>query len=346
MFAITAQAAGAEEIRIGSLAATDAASPAAVVARVTSAYFNRINQNGGVAGHQIRLISYDHGGDPKKALDLTRKLFEEDHVSLLTGLDRKTIDAAAPYIRFKQVPLMYESQDEIADEAALKAATLGEYILNAKPDGKIAIIFETGKSVSAVDGFFYGLGAANARRMITNMLRSDEWTGNRVARVSGSSADFLAVFGSRAFQSDTMKQTVGLEWKPTLAITDQLGLAPAEGAISAMVHLKPIELTDDETLRWQRFKDELEPSDAASDFAIEGFLQAQSLTRILKQCETDLSSACLRRTYASEKDMRTEHIYVSSIARFDGTSWIEPTPREARAYCAFRGIVSTDFSAS
>lgn len=331
-FSVPATEAGKAEIRIGGFAEPDKDSAAAIVARVTSAYFSRVNQRGGISGRSVHLISYDAAGDRRKALDLTRKLYEVDHVALLLNLDRKIIQAAAPYLRFRQIPQMYEAQDDLtdADVTTLKARTLGEYIHETKPDAKIAVLHETGNSTAALDAFYEGLGPGRARRMITNMLGSDEWSGNRVARVSGSSADILAVFGDRAFQSETVSETVGLEWKPVLAITDAVGIALSKGAISAMIHARPIELTDDETVRWQRFKGNLEPGDAASEFAIEGFLEGQSLTRILKQCDADLSSDCLRQTYASEKDYRTERIYDGSVMRFDGSSWHEPPSTDAK----------------
>lgn len=319
--------AAASDILIGTFAARSADS--AIIGRVTSVYFDRVNENGGVAGHLIKLITYDTEGDRKKALDLTRKLFEVDHVSLITNFNRETLDAVSYYLRFRQVPIMYEAQDDLADEAALKAAALGEYIVKTKPGAKIALIFESGHSASMVDSFFFGLGTTNARRMITNMVGSDDWPGNLVERVSGSSADFLVIFGSEPFQDNTIKQSSGLRWHPILALTHNHAdrYTPAIGVTT---YIKPIELTADESRRWHKFKPSLNSDDANSSTAIEGFLEAQSIVWILRECLPDLAAACLRRTYASEKDYRIDHDYVGSIVHLGGETRDNLTESDAR----------------
>ena len=44
------------------------------------AYFDMINEQGGVNGRKIRLISLDDGFSPPKTVEQTRKLVEEDQV--------------------------------------------------------------------------------------------------------------------------------------------------------------------------------------------------------------------------------------------------------------------------
>jgi branched-chain amino acid transport system substrate-binding protein len=313
------------EMRIGTVSKfTDKNSPAAIIARVTSAYSARVNAAGGLNGRSIRLISYDHEGDRKKALDLTRRLFEVDHVALLFQVDGKMSDAIMPYVRFKQIPQIYDAV-AISDTGvktaptSLQAKMLGEYIRQMKPDSRIAILYEEGNSAVALDAFYAGLGMENARAMVTNMLGSAEYNGNRVARVSGASADFLAIFGGEAFQRETIKQMAGLKWHPTPVITDPAKIVMPVGTIIATNHRAPIKLTAEEAADWEQFKSSLD--DASSDFAIEGYLLSRSLINILQRCEDELSSACLKQTYASYEEKRLKRTYVGSAVRFDGYSW-------------------------
>ncbi len=50
-----------------------------------SVYFNGISAAGGIHGRRIRLISYDDGYEPDRAVINTRKLIQEDHVFALFG---------------------------------------------------------------------------------------------------------------------------------------------------------------------------------------------------------------------------------------------------------------------
>jgi len=325
---VSANAVKPTEIRIGSVSTfADKNSPPAITARVALAYFAKVDASGGLNGRSIRLISYDYEGDRKKALDMTRKLVEVDHVALLFQMDGKINDAIMPYVRFTQIPEMYDADDGVIDAASLtrlQAQTLGDYILKSKPDSKIAILYESRNFTKALEGFYAGLGMEKARAMITNMLGSADYSGNRVARVSGSSADFLAIFGGDAFQAEIVKQMVGLKWRPIPVITDpQSKLVMPVGTIAATAHLSPIKLTTEEAASWKRFKSTLEPTDANSDFAVDGYLQSRSLIRILKQCDDELSRPCLNRAYTSNKDNRTDHLYVGIPIQFNGNSWVE-----------------------
>lgn len=49
------------------------------------AAFNEVNRSGGVHGRRLELVSYDDGYEPRKAIDNTRRLIEDDHVFALIG---------------------------------------------------------------------------------------------------------------------------------------------------------------------------------------------------------------------------------------------------------------------
>ncbi|MDE0804404.1 MAG: ABC transporter substrate-binding protein [Acidimicrobiales bacterium] len=71
-----------------------------VVAGIDS-HFQEVNQAGGLEGRQLKLITYDDGGDSSQMLANVRKLVEEDQViALVTGLG----DAALDYVTEKEVP--------------------------------------------------------------------------------------------------------------------------------------------------------------------------------------------------------------------------------------------------
>jgi branched-chain amino acid transport system substrate-binding protein len=64
-----------------------------------------INEAGGVDGHPIKLIFYDDGGDPSKAVLVAKKLVEDDKVIALAGGSRSgNVLAVVPYIEKTEVP--------------------------------------------------------------------------------------------------------------------------------------------------------------------------------------------------------------------------------------------------
>src|SRR5580698_8092298 len=73
----------ATEIKIGN---TDAysgpASAYSVIAKLESAFFKMVNDQGGVAGRKINFISLDDGYSPPKTVEQVRRLIEEDQVAL------------------------------------------------------------------------------------------------------------------------------------------------------------------------------------------------------------------------------------------------------------------------
>jgi len=72
----------ATEIKIGN---TDAysgpVSAYSVIAKLETAFFKMVNEQGGVAGRQINFISLDDGYSPPKTLEQVRRLIEEDQVA-------------------------------------------------------------------------------------------------------------------------------------------------------------------------------------------------------------------------------------------------------------------------
>src|SRR5579871_2542425 len=72
------------EIKIGNMMPyTGRAKEYGAVGRAEAAYFQMINDHGGIGGRKINFISVDDGSDPAKSLDLARKLVEQDGVLLV-----------------------------------------------------------------------------------------------------------------------------------------------------------------------------------------------------------------------------------------------------------------------
>jgi hypothetical protein len=74
------------EIKIGNIMPyTGSFSEYAAIGRAEAAYFQMINDRGGVNGRKISFVSVDDGTDPKKTVEQARKLVEQDEVLLIVG---------------------------------------------------------------------------------------------------------------------------------------------------------------------------------------------------------------------------------------------------------------------
>ena len=72
------------EIKLGQTSPfSGAASAYSVIAKTQAAYFKMINDQGGVNGRKINLITLDDGYSPPKTVEQTRKLVEQEEVAAI-----------------------------------------------------------------------------------------------------------------------------------------------------------------------------------------------------------------------------------------------------------------------
>src|SRR5262245_55129203 len=72
------------------------------------AFFNRINDAGGIHGRKIKLVAYDHVYQPPKAVTNAKRLVERDHIFVMMGhLGTPTTKAIKDYLEEKHVPNIF-----------------------------------------------------------------------------------------------------------------------------------------------------------------------------------------------------------------------------------------------
>jgi branched-chain amino acid transport system substrate-binding protein len=73
-------------IRVGNIMPyTEELAAFGAIGRAEAAYFQMINERGGINGRTIEFISYDSNSDPATAVDLTRNLVEVENTLLVFG---------------------------------------------------------------------------------------------------------------------------------------------------------------------------------------------------------------------------------------------------------------------
>src|SRR5882724_2115434 len=99
----------ATEIKIGNIMPySGPASAYGVIGKIEAAYFNMINEQGGINGRKINFISYDDSYSPPKAVEQARKLVESDEVLFLFGpLGTPSNSAIQKYLNTKRIPQLF-----------------------------------------------------------------------------------------------------------------------------------------------------------------------------------------------------------------------------------------------
>src|ERR1700683_1903161 len=137
------------EIKIGNIAPyTGLMQEYGAVARAEAAYFQMINDRGGVNGRKINFISVNDASDSPKSTDLARKLVEEDKVLLIfSSFGTESNLAIRAYMNEQKVPQLFvQSSSAVFDDPSHFPWTMGffatyrteglvyaKYILQNKP---------------------------------------------------------------------------------------------------------------------------------------------------------------------------------------------------------------------
>src|SRR5919202_2874961 len=97
------------EIKIGNIMPySGPASAYGVIGKTEAAYFNKINDEGGINGRKIVFISYDDAYSPPKAVEAARRLVENDQVLLIfNSLGTASNTAIQKYMNAKKVPQLF-----------------------------------------------------------------------------------------------------------------------------------------------------------------------------------------------------------------------------------------------
>ena len=97
------------EIRIGNIMPyTGPLAAFATIGRTEAAYFDMINERGGINGRKVKFISVDNNSSPREALERTRELVEKEKVLFMFGAFGTPDNLATrPYLNEKKVPQLF-----------------------------------------------------------------------------------------------------------------------------------------------------------------------------------------------------------------------------------------------
>jgi branched-chain amino acid transport system substrate-binding protein len=325
------------EIRIGSIMPySGPLSAYALIGRTQAAFFNKVNAEGGVNGRKINFISYDDGFSPPKTVEQARKLVESDEVLLIfQSLGTPTNNAIRQYMNQKKVPQLFVAtgatqfgdlknfhwtmgwQPTYQTEGRIYA----KYILQNLPQGKIGILYQNDDSGrDYLKGLKDGLGEEATKRMIVAELPyepTDPTVDRQIVTLKTMGADIFFNEASPKFAAQAIKRAAEIGWKPVQflasisnsvgSVLKPAGLEASTGILSTNYLKDATDPTwkDDPALKeWAAFMDKYFPEgDKSSTFSVYGYLTAQTMVQVLKQCGDELTRENVMKQAANLKDL-------------------------------------------
>ena len=322
------------EIRIGNLMPyTGPLAEFSAIGKAELAYFDVINDRGGINGRKLRFISHDDNSDPTVALDLTRGLVERDNVLLMFGSFGTPGNLAVrSFLNERKVPQLFvaSGNEEFGDPKAVpwtmgwqpsfraQGRIYANYIQAFYPQRKIVVLWQNDQfGRELFKGINEGLG--NLTQMILVDIAfeiSDAYLETHVSILKRSCAEIFVFAGVPTTASQVIRLTADLQWHPVFILGDAAasigttlspaGLENATGVISASFLKDPGDPAwkDDPAMKeWLSFMDKYYPKgDKASSAALYGYAAAETLVQVLKQCGDDLSRENVMRQAAALKD--------------------------------------------
>jgi len=312
----------ATEIKVGNTNPySGPASAYGTIGKALGAYFKKVNDEGGVNGRKINYITYDDSYSPPKAVEMIRKLVEQDEVAVLfQTLGTPTNTAIHKYVNAQKVPHLFVAtgatkwndpknfpwtmgfQPNYQTEGRIYAA----YILKNFPDAKIGVLYQNddyGKDYRK--GLHDGLGEAAKKMIVLEQTYevTDPTIDSQIVNLKNSGANVFFNVTIPKFAVQAIKKAHDTGWKPAhflnnvssslATVLKPAGLEASRGLITAL-YLK--EITDPQWKNdkgyqdWVAWMKKYYPEGALDDqFNAYGYTVAQAMTQVLKQCGNDLS---------------------------------------------------------
>jgi len=303
------------------------------IGKAEAAYFDLLNERGGINGRKVRFISHDDKSDPASALSLTRKLVEEDKVLLMFGsFGTPGNFAVRKYLNERQVPQLFvaSGDDHLSDPSSFpwtmgwqpslreEGRIYANYIQAFYPGKRIVVLWQNdyfGREV--IKGLEDGLGhiARMIRVGIAYDLR-DEHLDTHVSILKRSGAEILVFAGVPTNAAKVIRLAADSNWRPVFIMNQMsssiasalrpAGLENAVGVVTA-AYLKdandPAWKNEKAGADWQAFVAKYRQAGGSDESAaMFGYAAAETLAQVLRQCGNDLSRENVMKQAAALKD--------------------------------------------
>jgi branched-chain amino acid transport system substrate-binding protein len=312
------------EIRVGqTMPYSGPVSAFSMLGKSEIAYFQMINDRGGINGRKINLISYDDGYVPPKTVEQTRKLVEQDEVAFIfstIGTAHNT--AIAKYLQTKNTPQLFIGSgaskfDDLTNYPMTIMGVQGSFRSEARiyvrhalaqnPNAKFGMLAQNddfGRDYIA--GVRDILGADFDKRVVVAPYEfSDPTIDSQITNLKAAGVDVLIGAVTPKFAAQTIRRVYELNWKPQFflanvaiwisSVMEPAGVEKGIGIMSSAYVKDPMDPAwkDDAGLKgFLAFMAKYMPGmDYRDQNFVNGYNSAMTLESVLRACGDDLSTA-------------------------------------------------------
>jgi len=303
-----------KEILIGSCSALEGPSKFLGTETVSGAkaYFDTVNETGGVEGRKLRLITSDDSYDPEKAQACFDKLMAQKVFALAFFVGTPTAVKYVPLAESNKIPLV-----GLFTGAQTLYQPMRHWVVNVRAsyfdetreqiDGlwsvlgyhKIGVIYpEDSFGAAVLEGVKAALKAHGAEPIaVASYERQTTQVGGAIEKVRSASPDAVVVVGPSNTVAPILKQAHAKGWKPLFSTVSFVGTdelisqagEDAEGVVVTQV-VQPYYLTDFKAVtQYRRALQKYYPGTTANFVSFEGFVDAMVLVEGLKRAGKDLT---------------------------------------------------------
>jgi ABC-type branched-subunit amino acid transport system substrate-binding protein len=294
-----------------------------VLGRVGEAYFQMLNDNGGINGRKINFLTLDDAYSAPKCVEATRRLVEQEEVLALFGsLGTAPQTAVHKYLNSKGVPqlLLNTGASKWNDPKNYKwtmaglplypteARILARHVVAVKPNAKVGILYQNDDFGRDFLGPFKQIlaDAGGTAKVIMEQTYdlTDPTVDSQLVNLSKSGADVFYNITTGKATSQSIRKVTELGWKPLQLLSagstgrSILSAAGFENATDIVAIRYSKEAGPG---RWEKDKDVvafetlrkkyLPTVDPDNTIAFAGYGQAVSMGEILRRCGDELTRA-------------------------------------------------------
>jgi ABC-type branched-subunit amino acid transport system substrate-binding protein len=303
-----------KEILIGSCAALEGPSHFLGTETVTGAkaYFDLINEEGGVHGRKLKLVSYDDSYDPAKTEACFQHLMEQKVFALGFFVGTPTAVKYVPMAESNKIPLV-----GLFTGAQTLYEPLRHWIVNVRASyfdetseqvggmwdslhyRKIGVIYpDDAFGATVLEGVKAALKTRGAEPVsVASYPRQTSEVGGAIEKVRASSPEAVVVVGPANTVAPILKQSHAKGWKPLFLTVSFVGTDDliqqagddADGMVITQV-VPPYYLTDLKSVAlYRRSLSKYYPSAQPNFVSLEGFVDAMVMVEGLKRAGKDLT---------------------------------------------------------
>jgi branched-chain amino acid transport system substrate-binding protein len=320
------------EIKIGNTNPySGPASAYGTIGKAISAYFDKINAEGGINGRTIDFISLDDSYSPPKTVEQARRLVEQEGVFLLfQPLGTPPNSAIQNYMNKKEVPQLFVATGATkwADPEAFpwtmgwqpnyqtEGRIYARYILENVENPKIGVLYQNddyGKDY--LKGLRDGLGDRADELIVATVSyeTTDPTVDSQVVALKNSGANVFVNIATPKFAAQAIRKVYDIGWRPLQLLNNvstsvsrvmkPAGLEKSEGIISSAYIKDPTDpqwADDAGIVEWREWMAEYYPDgDLGNNFNVYGYSVAKTMEFVLRAAGDDLTRANIMKLAAS-----------------------------------------------